>query len=46
MPVPEPQAGESQEQFIQRCMSNNTMVVEYKDKDQRLAICYTQWKEK
>lgn len=46
MPLPKPKAEETQEQFIQRCMSNETMVVEYKRQDQRLAVCYLQWKNK
>jgi hypothetical protein len=46
MPLPKPVASEKQQEFIQRCMSDNTMIIEYKDKDQRLAICYVQWKER
>ena len=46
MPLPKPKAEENQEQFIQRCMSDKVMVVEYKRQDQRLAVCYLQWKNK
>jgi hypothetical protein len=46
MPLPKPRADEKQQEFITRCMSDNTMVIEYKEQDQRLAICYVQWKER
>jgi len=44
MPIPKPKAGESQKEFVQRCMEDNTMQSEY-DQDQRLAICYNQFIE-
>ena len=43
MPLPKPRTEETQEQFIQRCMSDDQMVIEYKRNDQRLAVCYVQW---
>lgn len=46
MPLPKPKSKEKQSEFITRCMSDNTMIIEYKEKDQRLAICYVQWKNK
>lgn len=46
MPLPKPRADEKQQEFITRCMSDGTMVIEYKEQDQRLAICYVQWKER
>ena len=46
MPLPKPKANEKQSEFISRCMSDKTMLIEYKEQDQRLAICYVQWKEK
>ena len=33
---------ETNEEFIDRCMIDNTMVSEYEDQDQRLAICINQ----
>lgn len=45
MPLPKPEVGEDQAEFIQRCMSTKTMKNEYPRQDQRLAVCYTQWKE-
>lgn len=44
MPVPTPEPGESQREFIARCMSDPIMVSEY-DRKQRAAICYRQWRE-
>lgn len=46
MPIPKPKTSETKEEFIARCVSDKTMIIEYKDKGQRLAICYVQWKEK
>ena len=43
MPIPKPQAGEKQSDYIQRCME--AIASEYTDKDQAVAICYTQWRE-
>lgn len=43
MPIPNPQAGEKQSEYIQRCLE--AIGSEYTDKDQAVAICYTQWKE-
>jgi len=44
MPIPTPNDNETQEQFIDRCMVDDTMVAEYDD-DQRLAICIAQIEE-
>ncbi len=46
MPLPKPKDGESQDNFIKRCMSNDTMKKDYTDNDQRLAVCFSQWKKK
>jgi len=40
MPIPKPQLNESDSDFIDRCMSDDTMKSEY-DNKQRLAICKT-----
>jgi len=39
MPLPKPKATETQKEFIQRCMVDSNMVTEFKDKDQRFAVC-------
>ena len=46
MPLPKPKLDETQEQFISRCMSNQTMMIEYKRQDQRLAVCYVTWRDR
>ena len=45
MPIPTPNDGESQDDFLDRCMSNDTMVDDYPDNEQRAAVCYSQWRE-
>ena len=42
MPLIKPKKRESKDDFIDRCMSNDTMKKEY-DQKQRAAICYDQW---
>ena len=43
MPIPKPNPNEEKKEFIQRCMENETMVSEYKNTDQRLAVCSTSY---
>ena len=45
MPLPKRTPTETREKFMQRCMSNPTMVKEYKT-DQRLAVCSASYKDK
>ena len=45
MPIPTKNIDETNEEFIERCMADDTMVEEYED-DQRLAICSLQLEEK
>ena len=44
MPIPTPKDNETQEQFIDRCMIDETMVNEYDD-DQRLAVCISTYED-
>jgi len=44
--MPTPTAGEADSDFISRCMSDSVMATEYKDTDQRYAVCQTQLKGK
>jgi len=44
MPIPKPRAGETQEQFVGRCMADPTMRDEY-DQEQRAAVCFNTWNE-
>ena len=46
MPLPTPKKDEGQDDFIKRCMSNDTMKEEFPDNDQRLAVCFQKWKDK
>lgn len=46
MPIPQPRPTEEREQFINRCMGDNTMVEEYPNNAQRFAICASVWREK
>lgn len=46
VPLPKPRDGESKEDFLKRCMGNDTMVSEYSNIDQRYAICNTQWRNR
>ena len=45
MPLPRRTPTETRDKFIERCMSDKTMVNEYPDKTQRRAICAVQWKK-
>ncbi len=46
MPPPKPRKNENEDDFISRCMSNDTMEKDYEDTDQRLAVCHSQWEGK
>lgn len=43
MPIPTPSGTESEENYISKCME--AIGDEYTDKDQALAVCYSQWRE-
>ena len=42
MPIPSKKTNEDKQNFVQRCMSNETMKKEYPDSKQRVAICLGQ----
>lgn len=42
MPIPTPQQNEDKNEFIARCMSDNTMMNEFPEAAQRLAVCQNQ----
>lgn len=46
MPLPKPKEDESKKDFLKRCMGNNTMNDEYPERDQRFAVCNTQWRNR
>jgi len=43
MPIPKPNSNESRQNFITRCMGDDTMASEYTDSDQRLAVCTNEY---
>jgi len=45
MPLPTPNKGEERDDFVSRCMSNDTMKSEFPDQKQRLAVCFSQWRK-
>lgn len=46
MPLPKPRAGESSNQFVQRCMIDDTSMSEYPDTQQRYAVCISLSKDR
>jgi hypothetical protein len=46
MPLPEPNAGESSQEFLDRCMANPTMNDDFPDNSQRFAVCNSQLEKK
>ena len=46
MPIPIPGEEESQDEFMDRCMSDPKMGEEYENARQRAGVCYTQWEER
>lgn len=46
MPLPVPKSTETQEKFISRCIANSVMNREYPNREQRLAVCYSIWKNR
>lgn len=42
--LPKPSKDQSEKEFISSCMSNDTMKSEFPDRDQRVAVCYKQWR--
>lgn len=45
-PLPKPTSGESQQQFVSRCMANPTMLEEHPDEDERAGVCYSLWEQR
>lgn len=46
MPIPKPSGGESESDFMSRCMDNSTMLAEYPDSNQRVAVCLSSYNDK
>ena len=45
MPLPKPTPKENKKEFVMRCMSDETMVKEFPENDQRLAVCSSTYEE-
>ena len=45
MPLPTPNDGEKEDEFIHRCMASDA-AKEFTDQKQRVAVCYSQWRGK
>jgi hypothetical protein len=45
MPLPIPEPDEDREEFVARCMRDETMINEFANVNQRLAVCNTQYEE-
>lgn len=46
MPLPKPNPGESQNDFVARCVTDPVMEREFPRQDQRVVICYVQYRGK
>lgn len=42
----DPRPGEDESDFIARCASSDTIINEYDNEEQRLAVCYSYWRDK
>lgn len=45
MPIPSPRPDEPRDDFVSRCMGDNTMGKEFPDQKQRAAVCSSKWRE-
>ena len=45
MPIPKPSSGESESDFMERCVVNDTMQAEYLQRDQRVAVCLSSYRD-
>jgi hypothetical protein len=45
MPLPSKKGKESQSEFVSRCMGDSVMNKEFRNKSQRAAVCYDQYKK-
>ncbi len=45
MPLPTPKPEESKDEFVSRCMSNESAKKEFESEDQRVAVCLEKWRK-
>lgn len=43
MPLPEPKKDETEDDFMDRCLSNENVNKEFPDKNERYGFCITRW---
>ena len=43
MPLPKPSLGESRDEFLGRCVGDDKVTSEFPDRDQRVAVCISQF---
>lgn len=46
MPLPKPKKDEKRNDFVSRCMGDETMKKDFKDNKQRVAVCLAQFSKK
>lgn len=46
MPLPKPNSGENEKDFVARCVNIFTDRGEYKTREQRVAVCYSLYKKR
>lgn len=46
MPLPKPKPREEKKDFIQRCAADSIMNKEFPNESQRLAVCYSIWRDR
>lgn len=46
MPLPKPRPNETQDQFMGRCMGDPTAMADFPKQDQRLAVCFSRWRDR
>ena len=46
MPIPKPTTNESEDEFISRCMGDDTMNEDYPDQEQRSGVCFSTWRNR
>jgi len=44
MPIPHPKPNESEQEFVSRCVASELMQREFPDQKQRLAVCYSHYR--
>lgn len=44
MPLPKPRTGESQDDFMGRCMGDSNVQQDFPKQPQRVAVCMSQWR--